>query len=258
MIRSLLGSLVDDGHRGDAKTLFEDHLERFEEMRKSGLRMLVVIVSRGDGEKAIKFLRKHHFHFQFACLAQGTSGSEIMDMLGLGTSDKTVLICVAPERRVSAILLELSDALKLSKPGKGIAFTIPLDGIFLPVPLHGQTNLERLKNMETKADIISENTAHSVILAIVNHGCSQSLVEAVKAAGAKGGTVINARRTGVEEAIGILGIPVQSEKEIVMILTKRESKMDIMNTINESFGLKSKAQGIVLSLPVDGVMGIVG
>lgn len=257
MIRSLLGLGFGPGPSRLSGSPFEGHLERFEDIRRGSLKMLAVIANRGDGEKAAKFLRNHHFHLQFACLATGTSGSEILDVLGLGTSDKTLIMCVAPGQRVSAVLEELAEALKLHKPGRGIAFTIPLDGLFLPLPLHGQTNLERQKNMEAEVDKMNEGLDYSVVMAVVNHGFSQSLVEAVKEAGAKGGTVINARRTGVEDAAGFFGIPLQAEREIVVILTKRAFKMDIMEAIDKSFGIKSKAHGIVFSLPVDGVTGLV-
>ena len=46
------------------------------------------------------------------------------------------------------------------------------------------------------------------------------------------------------------------EKEAVMILAKAESKLAIMQAICDSCGLQSEAQGIVLSLPVDNVVGL--
>ena len=48
----------------------------------------------------------------------------------------------------------------------------------------------------------------------------------------------------------------QEEKEAVLILTRAESKLAIMQAICDSCGLQSEAQGIVLSLPVDRVVGL--
>ena len=75
-------------------------------------------------------------------------------------------------------------------------------------------------------------------------------------AGAAGGTVLHSRRVGAEEALSQWGFSLQEEKEAVMILTRAESKLAIMQAICDSCGLQSEAQGIVLSLPVDRVVGL--
>ena len=223
------------------------------------LKMVVIIVNRNDAKKTTDFLTEKHFHFQFTFLAEGTSGSEILDLFGLGSTDKTVVLSVAPDFRIAAILSELSNALKLHKPGKGIAFTIPLSGI----GLHGLLNpwIDQMDEkwnttMENEVDKMSESITHDVIIAIVDKGNSEELIEVAKDAGATGGTVINARRSGMGDAIKFLDIPVQGEKEIIAILTKREIKHNIMNAINDSYGIKTQAHGIVLSLPVDSMIGL--
>ena len=51
-------------------------------------------------------------------------------------------------------------------------------------------------------------------------------------------------------------ISVQEEREIVIILAQKEDKKAIMQAIGENCGMESKAQGIILSLPVDGIVGL--
>ena len=48
----------------------------------------------------------------------------------------------------------------------------------------------------------------------------------------------------------------QEEQEFVMIVVPKEKKSQIMNEIGKACGLRSEAQGIVLSVPVDEVIGI--
>ena len=43
---------------------------------------------------------------------------------------------------------------------------------------------------------------------------------------------------------------------MVIILAQKEDKMAIMQEIGKQCGLQSKAQGFVLSLPVDGIVGL--
>jgi len=75
-------------------------------------------------------------------------------------------------------------------------------------------------------------------------------------AGASGGTVLNARGQAHDGTVKFLGISVQEEKEIILILATREKKVAIMRAVSEAHGLNSKAQGIIYSLPVDNVLGL--
>ena len=98
--------------------------------------------------------------------------------------------------------------------------------------------------------------SHDLILSIVNQGYSDELMNTARAAGATGGTIINARGQAHEGAVKFFGVSVQDEKEIVIILTSREKKVPIMRAICEAHGMNSKSQGIVFSLPVDDVLGL--
>ncbi len=51
-------------------------------------------------------------------------------------------------------------------------------------------------------------------------------------------------------------ISVQEEREVVIILAGKEDKLAIMQEIGKKCGMQSKAQGIVMSLPVDSVVGL--
>lgn len=99
---------------------------------------------------------------------------------------------------------------------------------------------------------------HELILTIINRGFADLVMDAAKAAGASGGTVVHARGTGVHEAEKFFGIIVQPEKELVLILTEREKKNDIMTAICKHADLKVAGNGICFSLPVDQVMGLTG
>ena len=103
---------------------------------------------------------------------------------------------------------------------------------------------------------MTDKLSHDLIVVIVNHGYSDELMNTARAAGASGGTVINARGQAHEGAVKFFGISVQDEKELILILTSREKKVSIMRAICEAHGLNTMAQGIVFSLPVDDVMGL--
>lgn len=95
-----------------------------------------------------------------------------------------------------------------------------------------------------------------MILCIVNTGFSETVMDAAKEVGARGGTVIHARGTANKEAEQFFHITIQPDKEIVMILVPSDIKDDVLHAIYRSAGLKSEGQGIAFSLPVDEVVGI--
>lgn len=101
-----------------------------------------------------------------------------------------------------------------------------------------------------------KNYNHEVIFCIVNAGFSDAVMDAAKAFGAGGGTVIRARGTANSEAEKLFNIVVQPEKELVMILVERAIRDDILHAIYREVGLNTPGQGIAFSLPVDQVVGL--
>ena len=81
-------------------------------------------------------------------------------------------------------------------------------------------------------------------------------MDTAKKLGAGGGTVIHGRGTASKEAEKIFNITIQPEKEIVMILVKKEIKDSILKGLYDTIGLDTNAQGIAFTLPVDDVIGI--
>jgi nitrogen regulatory protein P-II 1 len=58
----------------------------------------------------------------------------------------------------------------------------------------------------------------SLITCIVQRGLADGIVKASREAGAQGATVFFARGTGVRERLGLLGVAVEVEKEIIHVV----------------------------------------
>ena len=65
---------------------------------------------------------------------------------------------------------------------------------------------------------------YELIVTIVNRGFNDVVMDAARQVGARGGTIINARGAGAHEAEKLFGIPIQPEKEIVLILVRHNGK----------------------------------
>jgi len=97
----------------------------------------------------------------------------------------------------------------------------------------------------------------SLIITIVNKGFSDPVITAAKSAGAEGATIITARGTGTHEEEKVLGVAIQPEKELVLILVKRSIRKKVMRDICKSCSLNDEGRGMTFSVPVDEVGGIV-
>ena len=97
---------------------------------------------------------------------------------------------------------------------------------------------------------------HEMIVCIVNAGFSETVMEAAKSAGARGGTILNGRGPANKEAESFFHIAIQPEKEVVMILVSAEIKDAVLHALYQKAGLDTMGQGIAFSLPVDEVVGL--
>ena len=98
---------------------------------------------------------------------------------------------------------------------------------------------------------------YEVILAIVNSGYAEDVMDVAREQGARGGTIIDARGVAREDAAAFFGITLHSEKEIVMIVVPKDIKDSVLNAIYKEMGMSKKAHGIAFSLPISDTVGLV-
>ena len=98
---------------------------------------------------------------------------------------------------------------------------------------------------------------HEVILAIVNSGYAEDAMNVAREQGARGGTILNARGVAREQEAAFFGITIHAEKEILMIVVEKSIRDNVLNALYKEMGMGKKAQGIVFSLPVSDVAGLV-
>jgi nitrogen regulatory protein PII len=105
--------------------------------------------------------------------------------------------------------------------------------------------------METTNEI-----SYELILAIVNKGETDLVLQASNHAGARGGTISTAKGTGNPELAKFYGIVIQPEKEMVFIVVEKKIKDKVMKQIYEEAGLATKGRGIIISLPITATVGL--
>lgn len=85
---------------------------------------------------------------------------------------------------------------------------------------------------------------------IVNAGFSSEVVEIARSLGSTGATIINARGS-VAKPKTILGITIDTEKEIVLSVVEKDVAIKIAEAIKERAGVGTSAHGLCFFLPVE-------
>ena len=213
------------------------------------IKLMVTIVDRGRSSKAVDLFKAAGLPFHYACLGHGTANSDILDYLGLGETQKDVLLTAVPEPAAHGLLVRAAEKLQLSSPGKGIIFTMPLSSV-------NRSAAREDWGREQEGTSMAEKGKNDLVVVVVNHGCTDLVMEAAQAAGARGGTVLHARRLGYEEGERSGEGAVRPEKEIVTILVPRSIRQMVMERVSKTAGINTQARGILFSLPVDEIAGL--
>jgi len=96
----------------------------------------------------------------------------------------------------------------------------------------------------------------SLIVTVVNRGYSDNVINVAKDNGAEGATILSARGTGLHETDTFMGVNIQPEKDVVLIVMKKQYRKKVMRAIVQHNNLNKEGMGICFSLPLDEVAGV--
>lgn len=219
----------------------------------SEIYMLMTVTKRAMGRRLLACYEENGLSAVLCMLAKGTATSDTLDYFGLEVTEKIVTMTVVTDETWKKVKGDLEDKLQIDIPGTGIAFLVPVSSVggkkVFQFLMDGQTFVK-------EEESAMKNTKYELIIVIANHGHSEEVMDAARAQGAGGGTVIHAKGTGLEKAEKFLGVSIAGEKEIIYIVTKTEMKNAIMKSIMENAGLESKAKAVVFSIPVTDTAGL--
>ncbi len=215
--------------------------------------LMTTIVDRKIVNKYSDLFEENKLHVMYLSLGYGTAANDILNYLGLDSTEKAVIFSVLEESSWITIKKQLQKKLQIDAPGGGIAFIIPLSSI------GGRKTLQYLletEDYQKEEESTLKETTHDLIIVIAQQGYTELIMDAARDAGAYGGTVIHAKGTGKEAAEKFLGVSLATEKEIIYIVTKTEQKNTIMQAIMQQAGMDTKAKAIAFSLPVTDTAGL--
>ena len=225
-------------------------------------RMFISVNRDEDGRRLEELFDDLDIPFFYQCRGKGTASSEMMDIFGLSGTTRLITVGFLPKARVGELFEAMTHRLSYRQRGSGIALSIPITGIQSGILQMLREDVAEAAEKHIKERIekdmaeIEKKSEYTVIWVSVASGYSDDVVDASRAAGARGGTVSKGRRRHSERVSQHMGISTQDEQDFVMIVTPKEKKSEVMSAISNACGLRTPAHGVVLSLPVDEVIGL--
>jgi nitrogen regulatory protein P-II 1 len=104
--------------------------------------------------------------------------------------------------------------------------------------------------MNGKSDI-TYLTDVILITCIVAHGRGDEAIRIARDLGVGGALVHQARGTGVRERLGLLGIAVEAEKDVVTLIAATEQRDQIVHSLYTKLGLDRPGAGVIFAMPLD-------
>ncbi len=210
--------------------------------------LVCCILNFGQGSRALKAAQNAGALGQAIILGRGTVQDRLLQFLGAYEVRKEILVAAVAASNVEENLYgRLDEKFNLHKPRTGVAFSLPLE------------QLTAIENQQIKSKRYAKDVGHMLyeaVFVIVNKGMSVEVLEAAESAGSTGGTVIHGRGSGTEEKAKLFNISIEPEKDIVLILAKREKTESITGAIEKRLQITDPGAGIIFVLSVSRTLGL--
>lgn len=211
----------------------------------------VISIINPNGQRILQDIcEKLELPLILSMLGRGTATKSMLELLGIDSKERRLVMAVATEEKTKEFIKQHKRRLYIDAPGNGIIVSVPVKSV------GGGDTLEYLSGGQPRMKKIPElNYDYELILAIANEGHTDTVMDAARSAGARGGTVLHGKGTGGKNAEKFYRVSIASEKELILIVAKTGQKSEIMSAILRLAGPGTEAGAIVFSLPVSQVAG---
>ncbi len=211
---------------------------------------VIAITDHERGEAMNALYRASGLRAILSLPGRGTATSEHLAIYGLDATEKYVISAIGSGAEAEGLIKAAKRKLFIDIPGNGVMLTVPLKSVA------GGKTLAYLTDEQKTGGAPRMDFEHELIIVILNEGYSDFVMDAARAAGAGGGTVLHAKGTGGTRGEKFFSVSLADEKDMIYIIAHRDEKTAIMRSINEQAGPGSKAGAICFSLPISSVAGL--
>lgn len=207
---------------------------------------LFVIVDRHKASGVLEFMKKLGVTGGTILQGYGTVKSGLLSFLELNEDKKEIIMMIVNKKLEDMLIDKLLEKYKLHKKNHGIAFSIDVYRML-------GSHIERVSG---DMDNTNREIKYEAVFVIVENGKGDFVVEAAQKAGAKGATIVHGRGSGIHETDNIFGLVIEPEKEIVIMLIKREDVDRVTKSVREAIDIEKPGQGIMFIMDVNRTAGI--
>lgn len=93
------------------------------------IKLVVYIVNRNEGKLIEEICSREGIYGHLMMRGRGTVDNRTLTLLGLGETEKDIVLLTVAKSRKDEIMELISKRLRIDEPGRGIAFSIPLSSI---------------------------------------------------------------------------------------------------------------------------------
>ncbi|MDD3957357.1 MAG: P-II family nitrogen regulator [Candidatus Izemoplasmatales bacterium] len=205
----------------------------------------VAIVPEGRSHKVIKCARLHGLSGATVFQGIGSSCRGLLHFFGLDNVHRDIIMMIGDLVSGTSAMHHIAEKLQMHKSNHGIIYSSLLSCVY------GCSTLE-----SPSKGVTSHMSKYQAIYTVIDKGKAELVIDAAAKAGANGGTVINARGSGIHERETLFSMSIEPEKELVLVIAQVEIVPAICAKIREELHIDDPGMGIIFVQDIHEVMGL--
>lgn len=203
--------------------------------QSSDFALITVIANTGGGSRVLNVAKRFGITGGTVYLGRGTVKNRLLEFFEINDVHKEIVVMVSESCLANRVISDLNQEFHFDKKNHGIAFVMPIACVY---------GISRFQcGMNTKEGV--EEIMYQAIYVIVEKGKAEDVVEAAVKAGSRGGTIINARGSGIHETSKLFSMEIEPQKEIVMVISKADNTVKIVQSIRDELHIDEPGKGII-------------
>ena len=211
-----------------------------------GFSLICCVVNDGAASKTLRIAKGYGVKGGTISVGRGTVQNRLLDFLGLNEVRKEIITMIVEKELASKAIQGIGRDMEFHKPHHGIAFSLSVTDFIG----NKNTLVEGFGTNEVK------DKMYQIIYVVVDKGKAEDVLDAANKAGARGGTIVNARGAGIHEVQKLFSVEIEPEKEEVFIITTTDLKDGIVESIRNDMKIDEPGNGILFIMDVDEAYGL--
>lgn len=177
---------------------------------------------------------------------RGAVPSFFLNLLGLDSTRKELLLMVTPEDEMKALHDAFSKKLNLSKKGNGICFSLPLTRTLGVSYLMGKEEISQK----------GEGSMFELAIIIVDRDKGEDIIDAAREGGASGATILHGRGSGAHKEEKFFNLDIEPEKEVVFFVLEKSKTEAVLASLKKVIDFNKPNSGIFFTTDLSAVNGL--